>query len=205
VSESTDFPGDMNGRTVSRWSTTMHNLGFAVFEDEMVKMLELGVWRDFHDALGHWRFLPGEFDYFLSSVNIERDHVLHGVRDLDVRARVQDSMDQRRTGEAGYRRTFEEVRASNPHPAAGSLQPYGYKLAERHMLEAAGVEVSAKQREPLGSAVREYVRSGRTTRPRPYASPLDQLKRRSLRLGDDDLNDLVEHVLAEQRRRASNR
>lgn len=93
---------DLNGRQVHQFASQMSNLGFARMTDVLLSMLESGVWREFGDGQGDFRFLPGEYDYFLSQQGVDRKHVMRGVRDLDAKARLEAAMDERRTGEDGY-------------------------------------------------------------------------------------------------------
>lgn len=116
---------DLHGKQVHAFATQVANLGFAKMADELLAMLDSGAWLEFKDGLGVYRFLPGEFDYFLSQQGVSREDVINGVRDLDVKARLDEHMNERRTGEDGYRRRVESVRRSNPSRPGRTIAPFG--------------------------------------------------------------------------------
>lgn len=114
---------DTHGRAVHPFSLDMANLGTARLGRELVAMLESGAWRTFKDGLGNYQFLPGEFDYFLSQQGVDRDHVMQGVRDVAMKARLEEAMDERRTGDEEYRRPLELARKVNPQRPDGPSGP----------------------------------------------------------------------------------
>ena len=210
------FPGDDAGHKVSSFSLTMSNLGTSRAERTIIEMLESGSWQEFSHGWGTFRFLPGEFDYFLTSHGIDRDYVMATMRDMQVKARLEAAMDERRTGEEGYRRSLDDVRAGNPGIAGHRIEslngvielrepePFGYTRGAKAALVEAGVLVDKTHyREALGSAVRRYSRSGR--KPVQYASRLDMLARRGARLPDEDLTRLNDALLEEKKRRGDAR
>src|SRR4029077_17657998 len=142
------------GRRVSSFSLTMSNLGTSRAERMIIEMLESGSWREFSHGWGTFRFLPREFDYFLSSHGIDRDYVMATMRDMQVKARLEAAMDERRTGEDGYRRGLDGVGGENPGIAAHRIEcrngvielrepePFGYTRVARGGLVGAGISVA---------------------------------------------------------------
>lgn len=194
---------DRNGREVHTFASQMANLGLAHLTDLLVAMLKSGSWRRFKDGLGTYEFLPGEFDYFLTQQGIRREDVMNGVRDLETKALLEAAMDERRTGEEGYRRRITTIRAANPQRPGRPIWPFGWTEKEAKELARDTRDRVAGHREPLGRAVRTFVSSGGATtrRPNEQLPPVERLRRRALRLNDHDLATLLEALKQEQRRR----
>lgn len=171
--------------------------------DLLVSMLKSGAWRDFHDGLGAYRFLPGEFDYFLTQQGVTRDELMHGVRDIDTKALLEEAMDERRTGEDGYRRRVAEVRTAIPERPGRPILPFGYRKSEGKVLIREGAGVTSSQRAPLGEAVRRYRNSGGQTSRKPSETvpQVERVRRAAMRLDDADLAALLEAVKEEIKRR----
>jgi hypothetical protein len=199
---------DLHGQQVHAFALQIANLGFERMTTELLAMLDSGAWQEFKDGLGRYRFLPGEFDYFLSQQGVTREYVMNGVRDLDAKARIEEHMDERRTAEEGYRRRIIEARDANPQRPGRPIEPFGYTAAEVKALlngsAASGGKI--KQREPLGRRVRRFRNTGReTTKTDLEQHPLSRAERfiRSARhLSDEDLAAVLEELRHEQRRRA---
>lgn len=195
---------DLNGRQVRQFASQMGNLGFARMTETLLSMLDSGAWREFVDGLGTYRFLPGEFDYFLTQQGVNREHVMKGVQDLDVKARLEGAMDERRTGEEGYRRRLTSAREQNPQRPGRPIEPFGYTEFEAKSLVNGSAAPRRGYRPPLGKALRRYTNTeGRTTlEPARQTVPKwQQLRNQAERLSDDDLDALVGHLKDEQRRR----
>lgn len=192
---------DLNGRQVHQFASQMANLGFARMTEELLSMLDSGVWREFEDGLGTYTFLPGEYDYFLTQQGVDRDHVMKGVRDLDAKARLEAAMDERRTGEEGYRRRLVEARAANPQRPGRPIEPFGYTEAEAKSLVSSTRRTAAGHKEALGDRVRRYTNTGSTARPVDDTPKWVRLRNQAERLSDDDLDELLDALKAESRRR----
>jgi hypothetical protein len=194
---------DVNGREVHSFASRMANLGFAQLTDLLIAMFTSGSWRHFQDGLGTYQFLPGEFDYFLTQQGVSRDDVMNGVRDVETKAKLEAAMDERRTGEPGYRRRIAEIRTANPQRPGRPILPFGYPQSEANYLFSEGTLPKSGPRPPLGSAVRRWVRTGGvTTRaPSQQRTPLERARHLALRLNDDALAELVTALKQEQRRR----
>lgn len=194
---------DINGREVHAFASRMANLGFAQLTDLLIAMFTSGSWRYFQDGLGAYQFLPGEFDYFLTQQGVSRDDVMNGVRDVETKAKLEAAMDERRTGEPGYRRRIAEVRTANPQRPGRPILPFGYPCSEANYLFNDGTLPKSSPRPPLGSAVRRWVRTGGvTTRaPSQQRTPAERARHLALRLDDNDLAELVAALKHEQRRR----
>lgn len=203
--EFADSFADVNGRKVHQFASEMANLGFARMTEVLLSMLDSGDWRQFHDGLGTYRFLPGEFDYFLTQQGVNREHVMKGVRDLDAKARLEAAMDERRTGEDGYRRRIAEAREQNPHRPGRPIEPFGLNRAEAKAQVNWGGGAAATHREALGDRVRRYsLTGGRTTQKPSEEAPTPRwvrLRNTAERLPDDDLDALIDALKAERRRR----
>lgn len=193
---------DVNGEQVHSFAVQMGNLGLSRVADLLVAMFTSGTWREFKDGTGVYRFLPGEYDYFLTQQGVSRDMVMHGIRDVKIKAQLEEAMDERRTGEEGYRRGLSQVRAELPHRPGNPIEPFGYTPSQSALLEADGRKV-ARHREPLGRAPRQYRLSGGTTtrRPNEELERSERLKRSVLALSDERLAGLVEAIAEEQQRR----
>jgi hypothetical protein len=194
---------DLNAKKVYAFASQMENLGFERMTQELLSMLDSGAWREFKDGLGAYRFLPGEFDYFLTQQGVSREVVMKGVQDLDAKARLEHHMDERRTGEANYRRRIIEAREANPHRPARPMEPFGYTESESKALFS-GTKRAALARAPLGDRVRRYVNTdGKTTKTARDELPrLARLSRTACRLSDEDLASLIETLREEQHRRS---
>lgn len=195
---------DLNGKKVHAFALEMANLGFRRMTEKLLAILDDGAWQDFQDGLGRYHFLPGEFDYFLSQQGVSRDDIMVGIRDVEAKARLEEHMDERRTGESDYRRRVLEARQANPKRPGRPIEPYGLTIEEVNALVAAGADSSeVRRRPPLGESVRRWRNSeGATTRkpsellPRP-----ERLYRSARRLQDSELTDLIEKLRAELRQR----
>lgn len=194
---------DVNGHEVASFASQVANVGFAHFTDLLVAMFKSGAWRKFQDGLGVYEFLPGEFDYFLTQQGVERDDVMHGVRDIETKAQLEAAMDERRTGEPGYRRHFTEVRQINPRRPGRPILPFGCTAVEAKHLAELGTNIKPRAREALGAATRRYTRSGGQTsvRPSDRLPALERATRIAHRLNDDDLHTLHAEVNSELERR----
>lgn len=194
---------DPHGRQVHAFSLRMANLGFAQVADAIGSMLRSPSWREFKDGLGTYRFLPGEFDYFLTQQGVSRDDVMHGVRDLDLKAELEAAMDERRTGDETYRRRLEDARAANPTRPDVPIQPFGFRKSESQSLVEAGVLSKPVARAPLGGAVRRYVNTGSAKSPTQALPRVEKIRRSAVRLQDEDLLSLIAALDAERRGRSS--
>lgn len=146
---------ELNGRQVHAFMIQASNLGFARLADLLNEMLRSNAWREFKDGLGTFNFLPGEFDYFLTQRGINRDDVIHGVRDLEVKAKLEKAMDERKTGESNYRRPIEQARAENPTIPARPIMPFGVTESESKYLKLkTRGNASAFHRTALGDRIR---------------------------------------------------
>lgn len=193
---------DVNGEQVHSFALQMGNLGLSRVADLLVAMFASGMWREFKDGTGVYRFLPGEYDYFLTQQGVTRDLVMHGVRDVKIKAQLEEAMDERRTGEEGYRRRLTEVRAEVPDRPGNPIEPFGYTQSESAVLEGDGRQV-ARHREPLGRAPRQYRLSGGTTtrRPNEELDRSERLQRAVLRLPDDALAAMAKAIAQQQQQR----
>jgi hypothetical protein len=197
---------DRNGRAVHAFAIQMANLGFARMTDELLGMLDSGVWRYFKDGLSTYEFLPGEFDYFLTQWGVEREHVMRGIQDIDAKAKLESFMDERRTGEEGYRRRLVEVREANPQRPGNPIVPFGLTKAEaKYLVNGEGRGAPPSHRPALGERVRRYASTGgQTTKSaRDELPTVERLRRSAVRLNDEDLAALVDALKLEQRQRRS--
>jgi hypothetical protein len=182
----------------------MANVGYQRMADLLMSMLRSEAWRSFHDGLGSYDFLPGEFDYFLSQRGIRRADVMK-LPDLEVKAELEKAMDERRTGDEGYRRPALRVRAENPEVPGRPIEPFGYTEKEaKSLVDSTRTDRAAHHREPLGHAVRRFRNTGGKTRKEPADTlPLvERLRRSAMRLNDANLDLLVDSLKQEQRRRS---
>jgi len=190
---------DLNGRQVHRFSLDIANLGFARMSDLVKSLLESKVWMDFKDNLGVYHFLPGEFDYFLSQCGVKREDVIHGIRDIKFKARLEKAMDERKTGNSGYRRKIEQVRAENPAVPGRPIMPFGFTKNEAKLLKIKGRRgETLKEQKALGSRVRHFRLHGEKRKSLPL---LDRLINSLAKLSDGDLDKFVASAKREQLRR----
>lgn len=91
------------------------------------------------------------------------------MRDLDAKARLEAAMDERRTGEDGYRRRLAQARDVNPQRPGRPIDPFGVtKLEEETLLKDSADHVGPiKRREAMGVSVRRYTNTGGRTSIRP--------------------------------------
>jgi hypothetical protein len=179
---------DRNGQLVHAFSVEAGNLGLNRLAELIVSMLDSNAWLDWADGLGKVQLLPGEFDYFLSMCGVTRESVMHGVRDVAVKARLEQAMDERRVGEDGYRRRYDELKAVLGQHR--STQPYGYTKTEAKTLD--GAFQKSPQRAALGAMVRRYVTTGTTKAPSQQRSKVEQLQASIKRLSEDELQHLAD-------------
>jgi hypothetical protein len=194
---------DRNGKLVEAFSLEMANLGFERVAEHIAAMLETGAWRDWQDGLGRVHLLPGEFDYFLSMCGVTRETVMHGIRDVATKARLEEAMDERRAGDNDYRRRYPDVRATvGPHRKA---EPFGYTQAEvKDLVDDSGGQAAARHRSALGDAVRRYRTTGSAAKPsRQRRSRVEQIEASIARLADDELDELATWLTEHRRQRAS--
>lgn len=194
---------DTNGKKVHAFALDMQNLGFQRMAEKLASMLDDGAWQDFADGLGHYRYLPGEFDYFLTQQGVTRDDVMKGIRDIDMKARVEEAMDERRTGNDDYRRRVLDARKANPERPGRPIEPFGLTKAEAKVLVEIGAGVASGDRPALGNAVRRWTKSGgKTTRkPSDVLPRSERLFRSAKGLADDELSELVDRLKEELRQR----
>jgi hypothetical protein len=190
---------DRNGDLVHQFTLEMTNLGLSRLTELLVAMLKSGAWRKFKDGTGEYRFLPGEFDYFLTQHGVTREQVMHGIRDIDVKAKLEAAMDERRTGESGYRRPIDDVRAEVPVRPGRPIEPFGYTEGQRRTF---GDEAPPqKRREPLGSSVRRWSKHEGHPPPAPKLSVVERVTRALGQLDDDALRSVLDAASAEIQRR----
>lgn len=196
---------DIHGREVHAFAMGMANVGFSRMAELLLSMLESEAWRSFKDGVGSYSFLPGEFDYFLTQRGIRREDVMK-IPDVEIKAKLEERMDERRTGEDGYRRPVLQARDENPQVPGRPIEPFGYThLEAKALVNGSGVRHAVQHREPLGASVRRFTNTGGETTKAPSRSDqvpaVERVRRSALRLGDDDLADLIESLKQEQRRR----
>ena len=195
---------DLHGREVSAFSMEMANVGFQRMAELLLSMLRSEAWRSFKDGLGPYAFLPGEFDYFLSQRGIRREDVMK-IPDVDVKAGIEAAMNERRTGEDGYRRPVLQARKENPQRPGQPIEPFGITKAEAKALADGRATAGRPDRPALGIRVRRWSNTGGETTKLPSEAmpvpPAERLRRAALRLSDDDLADLIDSLKQEQRRR----
>jgi len=192
---------DINAEQVHSFALQMGNIGLSRVADLLVAMFESGAWHEFKDGTGIYRFLPGEFDYFLTQQGVTRDHVMHGIRDVQIKARLEEAMDERRTGEPGYRRRIAEARQEVPNRPGRPIEPFGYSKTESRHLEGTSQGTS---RQALGRAPRQYRLTGGATtkRPNEEATRMERLQRTMVRLEDQELVQLAAAIKQELARRS---
>lgn len=199
---------DTNGKKVHAFALDMQNLGFQRMAEKLVSMLDDGAWQDFADGLGQYRFLPGEFDYFLTQQGVTRDDVMNGIRDIEMKARLEEAMDERRTGEDDYRRRVVDAREAIPAKPGRPIEPFGLTKSEAKALLEGKAGDASPQRAPLGDAVRRWRNSkGKTTRkPSEVLPRAERLFRSAKGLPVDELAELIDRLKTElrQRKRRSN-
>src|ERR1700685_3120479 len=125
----------------------MANIGYHRMADLIQSMLRSESWRSFTDGLGSYAFLPGEFDYFLTQQGIRREDVMK-LPDIAIKAMIEEAMDERRTGEDGYRRNVLQARAENPQRPGRPIEPFGCTQAEARSLESGGGTGGLSHRPP---------------------------------------------------------
>lgn len=178
---------DENAQLVEAFSVEMANLGFERMTEHILAMLDSGAWRSWKDGLGEVDLLPGEFDYFLSMCGVTRETVMHGIRDVEAKARLQQAMDERRSGDSDYRRSYPEVtEAVGKRPGA---QPFGYTGSEAKTLVEAGIIEKPTRREALGSTVRRFVATGSTKPPSKGRTHLQRVQAGVSRLDDEEFSE----------------
>jgi hypothetical protein len=197
---------DANGEMVHRFALTMNNLGLGKAAHEIEVMLDSQRWRHFQLGAEVFEFLPGEFDYFLTQQGVTREQVM-ALRDVAVKARVEVAMDERRTGEVGYRRNITEARSQVPQRPGLPIEPFGYTQKEAKVLVKGGDSDRVASRPPLGFAVRRYVASGgQTTKaPSEQRPRWERLATSVCRLPDVELARFLESVkteVAQRKKRA---
>lgn len=193
---------DENGELVHRFALTMNNLGLAKAGHELETMLASDRWQHFMSGHIEYRFLPGEFDYFLTAHGVTREQVMD-LRDVELKAKLEEAMDDRRTGEDGYRRRITDIRAQvpvTPYP----VEPFGYTQKEAKALVVDGAVLhSTKGRAALGDSVRRYrATNGQTTRAPSRTKPRwEQVARTVANLDDEDFMLAYEAIKIEAAKR----
>jgi len=189
---------DDNGELVERFALTMQNLGLNRAADELAKMLKSARWRRFVQGFQTFEFLPGEFDYFLTLQGITRDAVM-AIPDVKIKAKLEEAMDERKTGEPGYRRPIIQARAEIPQIPGRQIEPFGLTKSEAKVL----VTGRGDARPPLGASVRRWRNThGVTTRKPNELRPMwERLAASAVRLDDQDLEQLYERLQAERQQR----
>jgi len=120
TSKSSSTPGDH----VNQFARAVPNMGrVGDLTRASLEMLRSKDWRDYRDATGAYRFLPGEFDYFLALQTVDARDVARFYLTTEDRVELATAMDRTRTDEPRYRRSLEAVTTAHPH-AAQSLTTY---------------------------------------------------------------------------------
>lgn len=197
---STGGIADENGETVEQFAMTMRNLGLARAGEVLVEMLKSDRWRDWSQGGRRFQFLPGEFDYFLTQQDIQRPLVL-AIPDLDAKSQLEKAMDERRTGEEGYRRPISVARKELPELPGRPAMPFGFTRREADELFDTD---NPRHRPALGDAVRRYSNSGGLVQKKQDTrSRFERLAASTKRLSDEELNKLKEIIADEIRHRNS--
>ena len=108
-----------------------NSVGLAHFTDLLIARFKSDARHKFQDRLGTFEFLPGEFDYFLTQQGVSSQDVTSGVRDIETKTQLEAAMDERRTGEQGYRCHITELRSTNPQRPGRPIQPLGHTVRSR--------------------------------------------------------------------------
>lgn len=167
-----------HGEHVHRYARAVPNMGrIGDLTRATVELLRSEDWREYTDATGAYRFLPGEFDYFLALQTVEARDVARFYLSMEERAELAMAMDRSRTAEDGYRRTREDVAQAHPH-AAKSFHDYWTRF---------GWEPA---RHPVGARALIRVKTGLT--PEEHARRERQKRLRRLR---DDWRERVARVV----------
>jgi hypothetical protein len=193
---------DLHGNEVHAFSLGMANVGFQRMAELLLAMLKSESWRSFKDGTGSYNFLPGEFDYFLTQRGIHRDDILK-LPDVKIKAEIETAMDERRTGEDGYRRPVLQARDENPQVPGRPIGPFGTRQSDVKAL-ANEAAVGDRSRPALGTRVRQYTNTGGDTTKRRSElglPPVERVRRSAMRLSDLDLGDLIDSLQQEQQRR----
>lgn len=185
---------NLNGKQVHAFTLQMENLGFSQMTDLIISMYRSKVWLEFKNGLGLFRFLPGEFDYFLTQRGAKREDIIHGIRDVEIKAELEKGMDERRTGKIKYRRKIEQARNENPQVPGHPIMPFGLTVNEAKYLKLK----AARSERALGSAVRHFTLHGKRKKSLPL---LDRLMNSLAKLNDTDLDKFIESAKREQLRR----
>jgi hypothetical protein len=192
---------------VHRFALTMNNLGLGKAAHELEVMLDSRRWQHFELGGQVFEFRPGEFDYFLTQQGVTRDQVM-AIRDVEVKARLEGAMDERRTGEAGYRRRITDARSQVPERPGLPIEPYGYTQKEAKVLVNGGAMVHSTRRPALGTSVRRYAVQGITKTHSEQKPRWERLATSVCHLPDDELAqafDAIRAEIAERKRKAKRR
>jgi hypothetical protein len=184
---------NLNGKQVHAFTIQIGNLGFSQMTDLIMSMFNSNVWREFTDGLGAYKFLPGEFDYFLTQRGVKREDIIHGIRDIEVKAKLDKAMDEGRTGEDDYRRRIEQARNENPTVPGRPIMPFGLTKNEAKYLKLK--DAAAGRTEALGHRVRYFANHRKKKSSLPL---LDRLIHSAVKLNDRDLDKLIESLKREQ-------
>ena len=194
---------DLHGRQVHAFSIEMANVGFTRMADLLKSMLDSEAWRSYKDGQGEHNFLPGEFDYFLTQRGIRREDVYerpgHGMQRGASRstwmsgALARTATAARTPGPRG-----EPHGAGKAHRAVGLTQNRGKALVNE-----GGAIGGLWHREALGHRARRYAETGdaKAKSEKNPRSSFERVRSAALRLGDDDLADLINSLKQERRRR----
>lgn len=118
-------------------------------------------------------------------------------------------MDERRTGEDGYRRRLADVREQVPTHPGRPIEPFGYTVNDAKVLVDGGAKLHGsrtqiKHREALGPGVRRFTNTEGRTSKQPSRESVPRwmyLRNAAERISSEDLDMLVDALRAEQRRR----
>jgi hypothetical protein len=130
------------------------------------------------------------------------------IRDIEAKARLEEAMDERKTGEPGYRRPILQARAEIPQIPGRPIVPFGYTRDDAKVLvNGSGVAEGAPwirlggHDTALGDRVRRWKRTGTTIPPADQRPRWERLAASAVRLDDDDLEALYEELRAERAKR----
>ena len=188
---------DLNGRQVRAFASKMPRSAMPSWPTYWSQCSNRERGEPSRTALGATSSWRASSTDFLTQQGVRRDDVMNGVRDIETKARLEAHMDERKTGEDGYRRRIVEVRAANPARPSRPIEPFGYTKTEAKALTNGRAGSTRPERPAWNESSPLNPTGGETTRkPSDLLSRTERLRRFAVRLRDEDLESLIERPQA---------
>ena len=179
-----------HGAAVNAFGRHVHNLGrMGDLTAMILEMLHSEAWRRYRTATGTYRWLPGEFDYFLAVHDVDARDLPRLFLTPEKRAELAKAMDRTRVDDPHYRRSLDAAASAN-----GTRHGLLEKWTTYHWAPGDPIGPRVRSRIKTGVTFEESARARREVRLRSNGSwtRIQAVIRAAANLSDDEIRAVVD-------------